>query len=626
MRLLLINPKHPESFWSFRWAVDDILPHKRTINPPLGLATIAALCPAHWEVTIVDENVESVPLAPQADLIGICGMGVQFPRQRELLDYYRTQGYYVVAGGSFASLCPERYTEIADTVVAGEAEYIWKRFCEDFERGAAVSEYRETGVVDLKDSPAPRFDLLKLDRYTTATLQFSRGCPYRCEFCDIIVMFGRKPRHKTPEQVGRELDALAALGAYNVFFVDDNLIGNRNVAKQLLRYLKQYQALHGNRFQFGTEVSLNLAQDAELLELMREAGFGWTFIGIESPDPATLKATLKTQNLHEDPLASVRRIHAAGIDVLAGFIIGFDADTKATFDVQHNFIMDTGIQAAMVGLLTALPHTPLHARLEEAGRLLPDAQSTDNTGVHTNVVPLHMTRDELAQGYLDLYTRLLSDRGIAGRVRSKLKHFGRPVTSSVYTWREQLQIVARLFTRGIAPGGPGRIWQFLTSLPWLSPSRVPVAINDWIAGLSMRRYVEERLRPTGEDAASLIRRARALRASVKGYLRSGKVTLGIQQASVPQLALSLHGLVDARFFRRAGRALESWLRETHAGVTLRIDGLHTAQRRQVQALLDRLTRYGDRVSLVLDERARSLVRIDSSVFNLVLAPPVKANG
>jgi hypothetical protein len=242
------------------------------------------------------------------------------------------------------------------------------------------------------------------------------------------------------------------------------------------------------------------------------------------------------------------------------------------------------------------------------------------------VVPLHMTRDELAQGYLDLYTRLLSDRGIAGRVRSKLKHFGRPVTSSVYTWREQLQIVARLFTRGIAPGGPGRIWQFLTSLPWLSPSRVPVAINDWIAGLSMRRYVEERLRPTGEDAASLIRRARALRASVKGYLRSGKVTLGIQQASVPQLALSLHGLVDARFFRRAGRALESWLRETHAGVTLRIDGLHTAQRRQVQALLDRLTRYGDRVSLVLDERARSLVRIDSSVFTLVLAPPVKANG
>ncbi|HMA31975.1 MAG TPA: radical SAM protein, partial [Casimicrobiaceae bacterium] len=282
MRLLLINPKYPESFWSFKWAVDGILPSKRAINPPLGLATLAALCPPSWSVEIVDENIESIPLAPDADIVGVCGMGVQFARQAELLGYYRARGYHVVAGGSFASLCPERYASLADTVVAGEAEYVWPRFCADFEHGSADPMYRETGVVALADSPTPRFDLLKLDRYSTATMQFSRGCPYLCEFCDIIVMFGRKPRTKAVPQIERELDALRALGASNVFFVDDNLIGNRAVAKELLRSLIDYQARHHYRFRFGTEASINLAHDAELMQLMRDANFGWVFIGIES--------------------------------------------------------------------------------------------------------------------------------------------------------------------------------------------------------------------------------------------------------------------------------------------------------------------------------------------------------
>ena len=208
MRLLLINPRFPESFWSFRWALEELLPGKRTLNPPLGLATLAALCPPDWQVEIVDENVEPVPLDPAADLIGICGMGVQYPRQKELLGHYRGRGYRTVAGGSYASLCPEKYAALADTVVAGEAEYIWPQFCRDFEAGAPQPFYRESGTVDLADSPTPRFDLLKLGNYTSVAMQFSRGCPYRCEFCDIIVMFGRKPRTKSPPQVGRELDAL----------------------------------------------------------------------------------------------------------------------------------------------------------------------------------------------------------------------------------------------------------------------------------------------------------------------------------------------------------------------------------------------------------------------------------
>ena len=238
MRLLLVNPALPESFWSFRWALERVLGGKRSLNPPLGLATLAALCPPHWQVTIVDENVEALPLRPEADLIGIGGMGVQTRRQKQLLRYYREAGYRTVAGGSYASLCPEEYLELADHVVAGEAEYIWPRFCAELGAGAPQKLYRETGEVRLEDSPVPRFDLLKLHAYSTASLQLSRGCPFRCEFCDIIVMFVRRPLHKTLAQVEDELDALRAQEASNVFFVDDNLIGHKTAAKELLRFLR----------------------------------------------------------------------------------------------------------------------------------------------------------------------------------------------------------------------------------------------------------------------------------------------------------------------------------------------------------------------------------------------------
>ncbi len=252
MRLLLINPALPESFWSFRWALESVLGGKRSLNPPLGLATLAALCPADWEVTIVDENVEPLPLNPAADLIGIGGMGVQAPRQKQLLRYYREAGYRVVAGGSYASLCPEEYFGVADHVIAGEAEYIWPRFCADLQGGAAQALYRETGNVKLEDSPVPRFDLLKLHAYSTASLQLSRGCPFNCDFCDIIVMFGRRPRYKAPAQIERELDSLRRLGARKVFFVDDNFIGNKAKARETLDALAAYQDRHGRRLRFGT--------------------------------------------------------------------------------------------------------------------------------------------------------------------------------------------------------------------------------------------------------------------------------------------------------------------------------------------------------------------------------------
>ena len=621
MRLLLINSRFPESFWSFKWAIDEILPRKRAINPPLGLATVAALCPPHWEVQIVDENIESIPLNPDADVIGICGMGVQFERQCELLAYYRSKGYLAVAGGSYASLCPERYELIADVVICGEAEYIWKEFCRDLEGGVPRPLYRETGTVSLADSPTPRFDLLKLDRYTTATLQFSRGCPFMCEFCDIIVMFGRKPRWKSTEQVGRELDELRRRNVRNVFFVDDNLIGNKKAARELLIFLRDYQARHRYHFAFGTEASLNLAGDAELLRLFREANFSWVFVGIESADPESLKEARKTQNLHDDVLTSVRKIYASGIDVLAGFIVGFDNDTLATFDRQYRFILDSGIQAAMVGLLTALPRTPLYERLEREGRLIAAADNTNNTRLGTNFFPRRMEYGAMVAAYKSLHERLLSDRGIAERIRNKMRHLRRPIYQGEYTLTERAVIVLRLITKGVLPGGLPRIACFLRSLPLASPAKLPLAIVDWIAALAMRDYVARRFGAATESQRDrLAALAERLRSAVAAYVERGAAAVCLENAAavMPRLSLSFAGGLDRAFFAQVRRHVDELMRHELARLTLRISALHEAEARHLQRLLRRFARYGDRISIELHERVSHLLHVDSSVFHVVV--------
>ncbi|HEY2387299.1 MAG TPA: radical SAM protein [Candidatus Binatia bacterium] len=489
MKLLLINPRFPESFWSFQWAIDNVFANKRALSSPLGLATLAALCPADWDVEILDENIETLPVSPDAQIIGICGMGVQFKRQKELLESYRSRGYFVVAGGSYASLCPELYEPLADSVVAGEAEYIWKTFCRDFERGSAKALYRETGEVSLLDSPPPRFDLLNLDKYQAISVQFSRGCPFRCEFCDIIVMFGRKPRTKSLEQVERELDQLRERNIRSVFFVDDNLIGNKPLAKDLLAFLCEYQTAHDYWFDFGTEVSLNVAQDSGLLELFRRANFEWVFIGVESPDEDSLRETLKFQNVRGDILSSVRQLYTYGINVYGGFIVGFDHDTAATFESQHRFIMQSGIHAAMIGLLVAIPKTPLYTRLQREGRLRADADVTDNTKLGTNVLPKQMSYEELVSGYRSLYISLLEDRNIADRIQSKVSYFSAPPEHSSDSFGEQLAIFLRLLVHGLVPGGIKRLYHFARSIPFLRPTLIPLAIGDWVVGLTMQDYV-----------------------------------------------------------------------------------------------------------------------------------------
>ena len=612
MRLLLVNPALPESFWSFRWALERVLGGKRSLNPPLGLATLAALCPPHWQVTIVDENVEPLPLRPEADLVGIGGMGVQAPRQKQLLRYYREAGYRTVAGGSYASLCPEEYLEPADHVVAGEAEYIWPRFCAELEAGAPRKLYRETGNVALEDSPVPRFDLLKLDAYSTASLQLSRGCPFRCDFCDIIVMFGRKPRYKAPAQIERELDALRRLGARKVFFVDDNFIGNKAKAKETLRSLADYQARHGRRMRFGTEASLNLADDPELLELFRAAGFEWAFLGLETPDPQTLREAAKSQNTAGDMLGAVRRIYAAGIDILGGFIVGFDRDTPAAFEKQRRFILESGIMVAMVGLLTALPRTPLYERLKREGRLVEGAAHGDNTRARTNIVPKSMSVDELTEGYQRLYAELLTDGAIAERIRNKLAHFGPLARLVRESPLEAARIVWHLLARGIARGGAARCWHFLRSLPLARPHLIALAVNDWIAGLAMRDYAERHFGLPAASAAMSPEQALArLRASLARWRHAVHLDLRPAARAEPQIAVRITGVLDRALARRLARHLGRVLKHSSTRIVLALETL--GEHRELERLTRALGRHGDRLLIVVGEGLRELLRCEPAL-------------
>ena len=583
VRLLLINPKFPESFWSFSWALDKVTRDKKAVNSPLGLATLAALTPSHWEITIVDENVEPIDWSAEADIVGVCGMGVQVPRQQEILEHFKKRGIYVVAGGSYTSLCPEEYTGLVDTVVAGEAEFIWPQFCADFEAGHPQPLYHETGEVDMTVSPPPRYDLLKTDLYQKVSLQFSRGCPFRCEFCDIIVMFGRKPRTKTVEQVGRELDLLRERGVTSVFFVDDNLIGHISNAKKLLAFLADYQERHNYRFSFGTEASINMADDPELMSLFQKANFEWVFIGIETPNEAGLKETLKKQNLRSDLLTSVRTIYSYGIDIFAGFIVGFDADDQTIFDRQFDFIVASGITVSMVGLLNALPKTPLYERLEKAGRLRAMGIS-DNTRPQTNVIPLQMSYEELVAGFEALHRRLGQDRFVSQRIINKLRYMKNPLTSPHYSWGQKLAYGLRLVTHGLLPGGLTRIYHFLRStLPVVTrPKALAVVLTDWIAALSLTNF---RLRHFERTTSAV------------------ETTFQRIQARISRVLRHLDGIS---------------LQKTHEGLVLDCRALRESSVHQLRTLLKKLQRYRHQVYIQIPEALYQRLRDELVPFQYTL--------
>lgn len=420
MNCLLVYPQHPDTFWSFRHALKFI--SKKTSFPPLGLLTVASMLPSDWTPRLIDMNIQ--PLRDTdlawADIVFLSAMSIQSVSAEEVIARCRASGTRIVAGGPHFTSSPGLYEEV-DHLVLDEAELTLPPFLHDFQEGKAQHCYTSSAWSALEHTPLPRWDLVQMKRYSSMNIQYSRGCPFDCEFCDITVLYGRAPRTKSCAQVIGELDALLDCGWRGpVFFVDDNFIGNRRkLKKEVLPAIAEWMETHGHPFILNTEASINLADDAELMQLMVQAGFEAVFIGIETPNEDSLASCGKHQNRHRDLVDSVRTIQRAGLEVQGGFILGFDEDPPVIFDRLTNFIQDSAIVTAMVGLLNAPTGTRLHTRLKAEDRLLHDF-SGSNTDI--NFIP-RMKLDHLLEGYRHVLDTIYSPREYYARVRRFLHEF-----------------------------------------------------------------------------------------------------------------------------------------------------------------------------------------------------------
>ena len=458
MNVLLIYPRFPDTYWSFRYALS--FQGKRAAQPPLGLMTVAALLPQSWNKRLIDANVERLrdrDLA-WADVVFLSGMQVQ---QRELIAIARrcrARGLRTVVGGPIASSVPRSELE-CDHVVIGEAEDLIDGLAADLERGTALPLYQSAERPGLERCPLPDLSLIRMRRYSTMTVQCSRGCPYSCEFCDIIEIYGRRPRTKEPIQVLAELDQLYDAGWRGpVFIVDDNFIGNKARARVLLTAIGTWQAAHGHAFRFITEASLNLADDPALLQAMKDAGFASVFLGIETPDESSLAATNKHQNTRRDLLDSVAIIQRYGIEVMGGFILGFDTDREDIFDRLVEFIQNSGIPVAMVGLLQAMPGTQLFRRLTSEGRIL-NSGGGNNTACHLNFRP-RMNPERLIEGYRSVLGQIYASEPYYRRVRQYLSRC-RPRYRTQFSLGNARALFLSVMRQGILGRERASYWKFV---------------------------------------------------------------------------------------------------------------------------------------------------------------------
>ncbi len=481
MRVLLVNPTFPENYWS----LEHMLPlvKRRWLLPPLGLLTVAALLPRDWQCRLIDLAIQ--PLRDEdlraADVVMLSGMIVQRRSLHEVLERCRRIGVRTVVGGPYATAMPETLDD-ADHLALGEGEELIPELATDLEKGRARRIYREREKPDLSSSPPPRYDLLDPDAYHYMALQYSRGCPFLCEFCDIITLYGRKPRTKHPDQVIAELEAIRAIGFKGrVFFVDDNFIGNRKKARELLPEIAAWRRRERAPLDFFTEASIDLADDLELVDLMTAAGFAAAFVGIETPSEESLRETRKTQNLRRDMVEQVRDLRARGLDVWGGFVLGFDHDGPDIFDRMIDFVQRAGVPYATVGMLMALPHTPLYKRLEREGRLRPNAVTGDNFAVSNIVGKLPLA--EMLEGYARVLETLYDPETYFDRCREHLAYWRPPPGLARPASLDELPVVWRsLRTQGLE--GPYRraYWRFLGWVLRHHPSKLPLAISQACAG------------------------------------------------------------------------------------------------------------------------------------------------
>ncbi len=414
--IVLINPRFDMSFWGMELVLPLI--GRRANMPVASLPLLAALTPAKHRVTLIDENAEPIDFdrCARADIVGVTGMGIQRRRIKEIIDELRRCGAFVVVGGPMATVNEGFFDGLVDAIFIGEAERTWPRFLDEWERGQHHYRYEQAEKTDMTTVPTPRFDLLKMNRYLFGSLQFSRGCPFQCEFCDIIVTFGRRPRIKTSEQVIAEIEALHRQGVKIAFIVDDNLIGNKRAIRPVLQAVSDWQRRKGYPLTFFTEASIDLADDPELMQLMVDANIISVFIGIESPNEESLRETRKFQNVRQGR-SMIEKVHAiqdAGLEVWCGMIIGFDHDDETIFDRQVAFLEEARIASGLVGMLHAIPRTPLYDRLKAEGRVC----EAEGTQFRTNVIPLGMTREQMHDGYVRVLNRLYEPESYFRRLES----------------------------------------------------------------------------------------------------------------------------------------------------------------------------------------------------------------
>jgi radical SAM superfamily enzyme YgiQ (UPF0313 family) len=459
-RICLINPRFPTSFWGLNHGLP--LLGKKANMPVLALPVLAGLTPPGHEVVLIDENIEEIDFDALAsfDIVGLTGMTVQRDRMREILLELHERDIFTVVGGPWITVAENWYDGLVDVIFIGEAEETWPQFLEEWRQGLHQYRYEQRDKTDMAKVPLPRYDLVKFREYSMGCVQTSRGCPFQCEFCDIIVIFGRKPRVKLAEMVVAEVEAQHKLGARVIFLVDDNFIGNKKAAKVILRALIAWQRANGYPLAFFTEASLDLAEDDELLTLMNEAGMVAVFIGIESPDEAALRETKKYQNVRGGILERVRKVQDSGLEVYAGMIVGFDQDDTSVFERQYRFLSEGRIVGAMAGMLSAIPKTPLYERLEAEGRL--DNAAADDPDIATNIIPLNMTRQELRDGWLDLMVRLYDAENYFERFDALFIEGRLPLASAKMEWLRKHRFLGYLKIQALtilaAVGLLAKIW------------------------------------------------------------------------------------------------------------------------------------------------------------------------
>ncbi len=492
MKILLVYPRYPETFWSFSHALKFV--SKKAAFPPLGLLTVAAMLPDGWQKKLVDMNVTSLSDEDirWADYIFLSAMVVQRSSVEEVITRCKKLGTKVVAGGPLFTTGYEDFDGV-DHFVLGEAEVTLPLFLEDLAKGQAKHIYASDERPDLSKTPVPIWSLIKMKQYSSMNIQYSRGCPFDCEFCDIIILNGHKIRTKARNQVLDELEALYSHGwRGGVFIVDDNFIGNRKKLKtEILPAIIKWMREKKYPFAFSTEASINLADDEELMKLMFEAGFNQVFVGIETPNEDSLAECNKLQNKGRDLASSVKKIQNQGLEVQGGFIVGFDSDPISIFKSQINFIQNSGIVTAMVGLLNAPRGTKLYQRLKQENRLV-KRFSGDNTDCSLNFIP-KMNSETLINGYKNIISTIYSPRQYYERVRTFLKEYkprkGNRLSQLHFHHIEGF--VKAMWFLGIKEKGRRYYWKLLVSTLLKHPRSFPLSIILSVFGFHFRKIAEK---------------------------------------------------------------------------------------------------------------------------------------